>query len=127
MKKAILLVLCAIMAMSLMVCGAKAEGRSLTIAISAEPPTLNPFDASTDPTFQVSESMFETLLGESPYKSPTDMGVNMAGNCIFDDEAVRDAANAEIIRRYYDTLCRKQEYVLLLTGGWPPYLNLKSF
>ncbi len=57
--------------------------------------------------FPVLNAMFETLLGESPYKSPTDMGVNMAGNCIFDDEAVRDAANAEIIRRYYDTLCRK--------------------
>ncbi|MBR6158658.1 MAG: DUF1846 family protein, partial [Lachnospiraceae bacterium] len=51
--------------------------------------------------FPVLNAMFETLLGESPYKSPTDMGVNMAGNCIFDDEAVRDAANAEIIRRYY--------------------------
>jgi len=72
MKKAILLVLAVIMALSLMVCGAYAEGKTLTIAISAEPPTLNPFDASTDPTFQVSESMFETLLvpdegGYKPY------------------------------------------------------------
>jgi uncharacterized protein (UPF0371 family) len=49
--------------------------------------------------------MFELILGESPYKSPTDMGVNMAGNCIFDDEAVCAAANQEIIRRYYAALC----------------------
>ncbi|MCR5768333.1 MAG: DUF1846 domain-containing protein [Lachnospiraceae bacterium] len=59
--------------------------------------------------FPVLNAMFETLLGESPYKSPTDMGVNMAGNCIFDDEAVREAANAEIIRRYYDTRCRLRQ------------------
>ncbi|MCR5684392.1 MAG: DUF1846 domain-containing protein [Lachnospiraceae bacterium] len=56
--------------------------------------------------FPVLNAMFETILGTSPYKSPTDMGVNMAGNCIFDDEAVRSAANAEIIRRYYNTLCQ---------------------
>ena len=43
--------------------------------------------------------------GECPYKSPTDMGVNMAGNCIFDDEAARRAARDEIIRRYYRSLC----------------------
>ena len=52
--------------------------------------------------FPVLNTMFETILGSSPYHSPTDMGVNMAGNCIIDDEAVRDAANQEIIRRYYD-------------------------
>ena len=51
--------------------------------------------------FPVLNTMFELILGESPYKSPTDMGVNMAGNCIIDDKAVRDAANQEIIRRYY--------------------------
>ncbi len=55
--------------------------------------------------FPVLSAMFEQILGESPYKSPTDMGVNMAGNCIFDDEAVRKAANEEIIRRYYNALC----------------------
>ncbi len=54
--------------------------------------------------FPVLNSMFELILGESPYKSPTDMGVNMAGNCIIDDEAVCNAANQEIIRRYYTAL-----------------------
>ncbi len=55
--------------------------------------------------FPVLRAMFEKILGECPYKSPTDMGVNMAGNCIFDDAAVREAANKEIIRRYYAALC----------------------
>lgn len=55
--------------------------------------------------FPVLNTIFEQILGSSPYKSPTDMGVNMAGNCIFDDEAVRDAANQEIIRRYYTAMC----------------------
>ena len=54
--------------------------------------------------FPVLNTMFELILGESPYKSPTDMGVNMAGNCIIDDKVVRDAANQEIIRRYYAAL-----------------------
>ena len=49
--------------------------------------------------------MFEQILGESPYKSPTDMGVNMVGNCIINDEACRDASKQEIIRRYYQELC----------------------
>ncbi len=56
--------------------------------------------------FPVLNAMFETILGESPYKSPTDMGVNMAGNCIIDDDYVRAAAHNEIIRRYYNTLCQ---------------------
>ena len=56
--------------------------------------------------FPVLNSMFESILGKSPYKSPTDMGVNMAGNCIIDDDVVREAANQEIIRRYYNTLCQ---------------------
>ncbi len=55
--------------------------------------------------FPVLNAMFERILGESPYKSPTDMGVNMAGKCIFDDEAVCAAAKEEIIRRYYAALC----------------------
>ncbi|MBQ7363595.1 MAG: DUF1846 domain-containing protein [Clostridia bacterium] len=55
--------------------------------------------------FPVLRSMLEKILGECPYKSPTDMGVNMVGNCIFDDEAVSDAAKQEIIRRYYTSLC----------------------
>ena len=54
--------------------------------------------------FPVLNAMFEKILGESPYKSPTDMGVNMAGNCIIDDEAVRKASKEEIIRRYYQVL-----------------------
>ncbi len=55
--------------------------------------------------FPVLRAMFEKILGECPYKSPTDMGVNMAGNCIVDDVAVTAAANDEIIRRYYAALC----------------------
>ena len=61
--------------------------------------------------FPVLNTMFELILGESPYKSPTDMGVNMAGNCIIDDEAVRDAANQEIIRRYYAALSNQTKGV----------------
>ncbi|MCQ2495777.1 MAG: DUF1846 domain-containing protein [Lachnospiraceae bacterium] len=59
--------------------------------------------------FPVLNAMFEQILGESPYKSPTDMGVNMAGNCIFDDEAVSAAANEEIVRRYYNTMCLNRQ------------------
>ena len=54
--------------------------------------------------FPVVNAMLEKILGVSPYRSPTDMGVNMAGNCIVDDEAVRAAARDEIIRRYYNGL-----------------------
>lgn len=56
--------------------------------------------------FPVLNTIFSHILGTSPYKSPTDMGVNMAGNCIIDDAAVCDASNQEIIRRYYNTLCQ---------------------
>lgn len=56
--------------------------------------------------FPVLNAMFEAIYGESPYKSPTDMGVNMVGNCIVDDEVCREASNNEIIRRYYNTLLR---------------------
>ncbi len=61
--------------------------------------------------FPVLKEMFRRILGECPYKSPTDMGVNMVGMCIYDDEAVCAAARDEIIRRYYSTLCgvRKNE------------------
>ncbi len=59
--------------------------------------------------FPVLRTMFEKIYGESPYKSPTDMGVNMAGNCITDDEAVSDAARQEIIRRYYTALCDRRK------------------
>ena len=55
--------------------------------------------------FPVLNAMFERIYGESPYKSPTDMGVNMAGFCITDDEACRRASEQEIVRRYYQSLC----------------------
>lgn len=55
--------------------------------------------------FPVLNAMFEEIYGKSPYKSPTDMGVNMAGKCIFDDAATQKASNNEIIRRYYKGLC----------------------
>lgn len=54
--------------------------------------------------FPVLRAIFERIYGECPYQSPTDMGVNMAGNCIVDDEACREASGQEIIRRYYHTL-----------------------
>ena len=54
--------------------------------------------------FPVLDAIFEKIYGENPYKSPTDMGVNMAGNCICDDEVCREASNQEIIRRYYAAL-----------------------
>ncbi len=53
--------------------------------------------------FPVLSAMLKKVLGQSPYKSPTDMGVNMAGHCIIDDQIVRNAAKQEIIRRYYST------------------------
>ena len=55
--------------------------------------------------FPVVNAMFELIAGESPYKSPTDMGVNMAGYCICDDAACCEASRMEIIRRYYKCLC----------------------
>ncbi len=58
--------------------------------------------------YPVLKDIFEKIYGECPYKSPTDMGVNMAGYCITDDKVVCDASKMEIIRRYYDTLCRKR-------------------
>ena len=59
--------------------------------------------------FPVLRAMYEGIIGKCPYKSPTDMGVNMVGNCIVDDEAVREAANNEIIRRYYSALCQQRK------------------
>ncbi len=58
--------------------------------------------------FPVLSAMFEKIMGESPYKSPTDMGVNMVGNCIVDDQAVCAAAGQEILRRYYTALCDRR-------------------
>lgn len=74
--------------------------------------------------FPVLEAMFRRIFGECPYKSPTDMGVNMAGCAIVDDEVCREASCQEIIRRYFATACnvkkglaepaelRKQEVLL---------------
>jgi uncharacterized protein (UPF0371 family) len=59
--------------------------------------------------FPVLEAMFRQIYGESPYKSPTDMGVNMAGYCITDDEACRDASKQEIIRRWYAAACSARQ------------------
>lgn len=55
--------------------------------------------------FPVLKATFDKIYGSCPYKSPTDMGVNMAGNCIIDDEAVSEASKQEIIRRYYSACC----------------------
>ena len=55
--------------------------------------------------FPLLNAMFTRIWGESPYKSPTDMGVNMVGYCIIDEDACTNASNQEIIRRYYNTMC----------------------
>ncbi len=55
--------------------------------------------------FPVLNALFEHIYGESPYKSPTDMGVNMIKACIIDDDVCRAAARQEIIRRYYSAQC----------------------
>ena len=55
--------------------------------------------------FPVLNALFEHVWGKSPYKSPTDMGVNMVGYCITDDEVCRKAAEKEIVRRYYAARC----------------------
>ncbi len=59
--------------------------------------------------FRVLDSMMTKIFGKCPYNSPTDMGVNMAGYAIYDDEAVREAAEQEIIRRYYKTACARRK------------------
>lgn len=56
--------------------------------------------------FPVLSAMFEKIYGESPYQSPTDMGVNMTGNCIINDEICQEASRQEIIRRSFDARCR---------------------
>ena len=59
--------------------------------------------------FPVLVAMFERILGECPYKSPTDMGVNMVGNCIIDDAVTQEASRQEILRRYYAALCDQKQ------------------
>jgi uncharacterized protein (UPF0371 family) len=55
--------------------------------------------------FPVLKATFDKIYGECPYKSPTDMGVNMAGNCICDNDACEEASKQEIIRRYFTAIC----------------------
>ena len=62
--------------------------------------------------FPVLNAIFKEIYGESPYKSPTDMGVNMVGHCITDNDACVYASNQEIIRRYYKALCDKKKGVV---------------
>ncbi|MBR0500470.1 MAG: DUF1846 domain-containing protein [Bacteroidales bacterium] len=59
--------------------------------------------------FPVLDALFTQIYGTNPYKSPTDMGVNMIGFCISDDDVCREAANNEVIRRYYTGLCNMAE------------------
>lgn len=59
--------------------------------------------------FPVLNQLFEQLIGESPYKSPTDMGVNMAGHCISDDEICREASKQEVIRRWYKAIVEERK------------------
>ena len=59
--------------------------------------------------FPVLNSMLEAIMGESPYRSPTDMGVNMAGFCITDENVVSEASKLEVIRRYYDCLKERKQ------------------
>ncbi|MGI6123922.1 MAG: DUF1846 domain-containing protein [Acetivibrionales bacterium] len=59
--------------------------------------------------FPVLSAIFEKIEGKSPYKSPTDMGVNMAGYCITDDDVVCNASKQEVIRRYYSTYCAQRQ------------------
>jgi len=59
--------------------------------------------------FPVLRRLFEGIYGECPYKSPTDMGVNMVGYCIYDDEIVSNAAKMEVIRRYYNSLVKNRK------------------
>ncbi len=59
--------------------------------------------------FPVLVAMFEKLLGHCPYKSPTDMGVNMVGNCIVDNEVAVEASRQEILRRYYAAVCEHKQ------------------
>ena len=59
--------------------------------------------------FPVLQAIFEQIMGRSPYQSPTDMGVNMVGNCIMDDKVCCDASLQEIVRRYYAALCDRRK------------------
>ncbi len=81
--------------------------------------------------FPVLNAMFQRIQGASPYKSPTDMGVNMAGFAIVDDAVCQEASRMEILRRYYagmadrtrgrcdDEVVRKLEIVMQQAGVTP--------
>ena len=62
--------------------------------------------------FPVVNAMLEKILGTCPYKSPTDMGVNMVGNCIVNDEVTQKASKQEILRRYYTALCDQRKGII---------------
>lgn len=64
--------------------------------------------------FPVLKKIFEEIYGKSPYESPTDMGVNMAGFCISDNDACIDASNQEIIRRYFESKNRYHKEICSL-------------
>ncbi len=55
--------------------------------------------------FPLLNTLFQKIVGTSPYKSPTDMGVNMVGHCIIDNDAAKNASYDEIVRRYYEAIC----------------------
>ena len=65
--------------------------------------------------YPVLEAIFKKIYGETPYKSPTDMGVNMAGYCIVDDDVCREASKQEIIRRWYEAAVQERQG--LANGG----------
>ncbi len=62
--------------------------------------------------FPVLNTMLEMIMGKSPYNSPTDMGVNMVGYGIIDDEACREASKQEVVRRYFSALCQVKKGTL---------------
>ena len=88
--------------------------------------------------FPVLAAIFEQISGACPYKSPTDMGVNMAGYCIVDDAAARSASLAEIVRRYYAAMCDhrkglsdgkdvvKIELLMKMAGITPDYRHVSA-
>ncbi len=59
--------------------------------------------------YPVLQAIFKEIYGSCPYQSPTDMGVNMAGNCIIDHDVVSQASHEEILRRYYTALCENKK------------------
>ncbi len=76
--------------------------------------------------FPVLSQIFEGIMGECPYKSPTDMGVNMAGFAICDDEACREASKQEIIRRYFASACNVKKGTALRAELYKQELLMKQ-